>query len=391
MEVTDRCMLISQEFGNNNLSLAQVITLCTSINITVGDRLPQLVCTTCSDKIEVAYALKLQCQQAENILKQYLTQDNIPTNSVSSDINEYDSDITKCEELITADTALLHCTICSQTAEGNKEMINHMLTNHTENRIESCDKTAGFLCKVCNKSYLKLSNLKAHMIIHTDLKPFNCSICDRKFTQARAYACHLRTHAISDKNPNKTHLNKSFTCNVYGKNYSNSSNLKSHLRLHTGDKPYSCTICNKRFSQSNAHSYHMKTHIGEKPFPCDVCLKSFTTKGQLVNHYRLHTGERPFVCSICSKSFTQKVAHTVHMMTHTGNKPHLCNICGKKYAQNSQLVEHMRHHTGKNYLFLYVLILSINEVNYNLFTFYSYCVNCFVLKNIFKCTIFIYC
>lgn len=352
VEVMDGCISISQEFGNNKLLLTEVITLCTSVEIDQDDRLPQLVCTKCFGKVEASYALKLQCQQSENILKQYVTQDDVSTNSISSDFIEYDSEITKCDKSKNSDTSLLNCAICSQTTEGNKEMINHMLTKHTDRRSDSCDKTAGFLCKVCNKSYLKLSNLKAHMTVHTDLKPFNCSVCDSKFTQARAYVCHMRTHNISDKIHNKTHTDKTFTCNICCKNYCNSGNLKAHMRLHTGDKPYSCNICNKRFSQSNALSYHMKTHFSEKPFACDMCSKSFTTKGQLVNHRRLHTGERPFVCSICSKSFTQKVAHTVHMMTHTGNKPHLCSICGKKYSQNSQLVEHMRHHTGKNCLVL---------------------------------------
>lgn len=357
VEVPDGCMSILQEFGNNKLPLAEVITVCISIDIDLDDRLPQLICTSCSNKVEAAYALKIQCQQSETILKQYL-HDDVSTNSISSDFNECDSDITKCEKITNSDTTLLHCTICSQTTEGNKEMTNHLLTKHTEKRNDSCEKTAGFLCKVCNKSYLKMSNLKAHMTIHTDLKPFNCSVCDSKFTQARAYACHMRTHNISDKIRKQAHPCKTFTCNICEKNYCNSSNLKAHMRLHTGDKPYSCNICNKRFSQSNALSYHMKTHFGEKPFACDMCSKSFTTKGQLVNHLRLHTGERPFVCNICSKSFTQKVAHTVHMMTHTGKKPHLCNICGKKYSQNSQLVEHMRHHTGKNYLHILISVMA---------------------------------
>lgn len=61
----------------------------------------------------------------------------------------------------------------------------------------------------------------------------------------------------------KNHSGCSFVCSVCGKKYCNSGNLKSHMRLHTGDKPYSCHICGRQFAQSNAHSYHMKTHSGK--------------------------------------------------------------------------------------------------------------------------------
>lgn len=91
-----------------------------------------------------------------------------------------------------------------------------------EKQIESHTKLASkkYNCSHCQQSFTRQSNLKSHLVIHSQEKKFTCDTCSSKFR---------RIH-----------------------------DLKRHLMLHTGERPFLCENCGRRFARGDALIRHKK-------------------------------------------------------------------------------------------------------------------------------------
>lgn len=72
-------------------------------------------------------------------------------------------------------------------------------------------------------------------------------------------------------------------------------NLRSHYRIHSGEKPFTCNYCEASFARNHDLKRHVRIHLKTKPYQCPVCSKAFSRNDAMNRHVRLNSCSRSSV------------------------------------------------------------------------------------------------
>ncbi|XP_054163344.1 zinc finger protein 91-like [Oppia nitens] len=253
--------------------------------------------------------------------------------------------------------------------EKYDQLYQHM-RNHSDKR---------FKCHVCDKGFIKSSDVRVHLLVHSDTKPFKCphDDCTYETKYKSAVAQHIK---VSHRNE------RPFSCPIAdcGLTFAAKQQLLKHTQLHSNEYPFRCTFdgCDKRFKVEGYLKVHSLIHSSAKTLKCYYigCNEMFRTisnrkkhihmvhkkpnlpkfiscdwpgceyktraHSSMKPHKQMHTNDRPFQCDWpdCNKRFRRLQLLNEHKHIHTNDKPHACHWPGCHYRCNdtANLRKHLR-------------------------------------------------
>ncbi len=174
-----------------------------------------------------------------------------------------------------------------------------------------------YVCKFCEKSMVKLENLRQHIAMH-----------------------HLEEE-----------MRPVLMCHSCGKGLANRRSLNRHIALfHSGEvKKLNCDQCSFSTPLRGNLVAHVKSchPQGERVrnFLCDQCPYQGFTGSDVRKHIKnTHTNKGAFPCTWpgCTSKFSRSEHLKAHLTRHTGERNHLCVICGDAYRTRWNLSSHMK-------------------------------------------------
>ncbi|XP_046976000.1 zinc finger protein 485-like [Vanessa cardui] len=198
------------------------------------------------------------------------------------------------------------CSTCGKTFTGS-----YNLMNHERLHMGTLPRQP---CPVCGK-LIRYDTMKVHLKVHGERQSVKCFECDKTFVSNSSYIHHLKftkTHAGNDA--------FRIRCPICKRGFRTKADRRDHINYrHMGKSNHKCPICDKIMSSGRLLTRHLKyTHYGEKKetvrkiYLCQTCGKVCRDTTALREHESIHTGDKPLSCELCGKRYRRSGALCTH-------------------------------------------------------------------------------
>ncbi|CAO1392762.1 unnamed protein product [Diamesa hyperborea] len=205
-------------------------------------------------------------------------------------------------------------------------------------------------CTLCDLKFqsmdeMKIHRRRTHYSMNVPNEIVQCNLC-QKSLKKKSLPAHIRFAHHENRKLN-------FVCHICGKAYDREFDFRSHVTLHTGERPFVCDICGFPFPLRGYLVRHIRqVHMKNPNAPrhkCNLCEKSYAQRVKLREHYRRHHEKKDagqiviqqtFACAKCGKEFTRASCLGTHYKYCGIDKRATCHGCGKVFKRIKYLNAH---------------------------------------------------
>ncbi|KAK2903063.1 hypothetical protein Q8A67_007776 [Cirrhinus molitorella] len=317
-------------------------------NVTIASKHSLPYFKTQKRKLQPVVLLKTTERKTCNEKKYHCFECQESTQSVDELIEHYHSmhSLQKSQYCPTCESYFTGGTLAGQHFCGKIELNDQIKSPPSYTKMLTGEK-AKFICKYCNKSFVRQPYYEEHMLKHRVVTQHRCEICGLYFPNAHKRLSHKRkgtctplildpfletanhsesSHEESDipgvvetvvETDSKVELRNCFVklmdvcktsqsperirCEVCGKNFRLRAQLNAHLRSHSDEKPFKCDDCGKAFKYTWNLNKHKREQCSQKTVPHE---KSLGPDSQI---------SPKFKCPICFRMFKYSYNRTRHL------------------------------------------------------------------------------
>ncbi|XP_075990036.1 uncharacterized protein LOC142985635 [Anticarsia gemmatalis] len=350
----------------------------TNITITDSDRLPQMLCTECAQRLLNSNEFKLKSLRANSVLNEMLEkQYHLTINSIktinrdkykltssltikNNNPEHYDLELTHIEELPIE--YIEHNNI--PKVEKNPEnfdlevkeevFFEEIPKSDSENDFQkefpisehysSDDSLPLKKCQAKKRKKVLKRQLKSEKPVLPKIdrrrKPFlNDDLTETLFT-VTDLTVEEQIADIIKRQESANYRNAIFKCTVCYKGFLDEDAYNTHAIRHTNESgEHECTICKTHFKHSHALRKHTTAHHTQR-FSCNQCTYVTTHRQTARLHVRWHNGTK-YSCPHCPVEFHKFTTYMGHLRKKHPSD-HVCEICGYSFVSNKGIELHKK-------------------------------------------------